>query len=663
MALVFSYVRFSTRKQLEGDSLRRQVEMGAEWIARHKHTPASLTLHDLGVSAFRGKNKHSGAMGKFLEAVKAGRVKPGSILLIENLDRLSRQGVDEASDLFKGILKAGVSIAVLKPYEALYTKEAVNDFISLLIPLLYFHLAFIESKNKSDRLRKVWDHKREDAPSGKVFDKRRPGWVDWKDDGFALNEGAEAVRLIFRRTAEGIGQRQVVSELQRRFTPIGSSGHWNSAYVQKVLSDRSVLGERQPFTMNDEGERVPVGNPLPGYYPAVIEESLWHQAQASKKRRKKHKGPNGDFVNLFTGLVRNAHDGFPMHVQTTRIDRKDVQRRLVSYGHLSGVEGADSVSIPYPEFERAVLQFLNEIDPSALGDKASGSGLAEKQQELSGVDGRLSELREAMANPEMGNLPAILSAVASLEKRRAGLSAEIDRLKEETYTDKSLTNAKDVCQMLREAGPEGKHVLRLRLRSLIAELVEAVYLKPEKHYGRVYYLAQIYFRAGLVKQILAGPKVLIGSPDQQDGSAFAIDLRDKGAAKSKEVCAKVAKMIADPPEVDLPATVAETVGPASAHWLLIAKRGMAKASFRVVPSKIKRFVGFVGEGLPCRAIDGRTWREWITWLRGEIEAGRLERSTAKVNFNRAREFVRWLVSEGKTAEIDGLEDSGAAMMA
>lgn len=441
------------------------------------------------------------------------------------------------------------------------------------------------------------------------------------------------------------------------------SGRWNSAYVQKVLNDRAVLGERQPYSFNDDGERVPVGKPIPGYYPAVIDEPLWHRAQFSKNKRKKHKGPNGAFVNLFTGLAWNAHDGFPMHVQTSPLGKDKRQRRLVSYGHLSKVEGADSVSVPYMEFERAILHFLNEIDPADLEGKDNGAGLVQKERELAGVDGRLTELREALENPEMGNLAAVLSAVGTLEKRRAGLLAEIDTIKQELYSDKSLTSAKDVLRMLKDAGPDERANLRLRLRAIIAGLVEAVYIKPEKHYGRVYFLAQVYFRAGLVKQVLAGPKVLIGSPEQQDGrAAFAIDLRDKEACRSRSVCAKVAKMVANPPEVEIPATVADTVGPASAHWLLIAKRGMSKASFRVVPSKIRRFVGFVGADLPCRAIDGRKWTEWTTWLRGEVEAGRLERTTARVQYSRAREFVRWLISEGKTGAIAGLEESGRAVM-
>lgn len=166
---VYSYVRFSSKKQEKGDSLRRQSTGGEEWIARNAdkgYVAARLTLHDIGVSAFRGKNKHTGALKLFLQEIESGRVQPGAILLVEHLDRLSRQGVGEAYALFTQILNAGVHIAVLKPYEQIYSRESVNDLVGLLLPLIYFYLAFIESKTKSDRLRNVWDHKREKAKDG-----------------------------------------------------------------------------------------------------------------------------------------------------------------------------------------------------------------------------------------------------------------------------------------------------------------------------------------------------------------------------------------------------------------------------------------------------------------------------------------------------------------
>jgi DNA invertase Pin-like site-specific DNA recombinase len=91
MTRAYSYVRFSTPDQAKGDSYRRQTEAANEYARRHGLVlDTELTFTDLGVSAFRGANAKTGALGVFLEAVKDGTIAPGSHLLIENLDRLTR---------------------------------------------------------------------------------------------------------------------------------------------------------------------------------------------------------------------------------------------------------------------------------------------------------------------------------------------------------------------------------------------------------------------------------------------------------------------------------------------------------------------------------------------------------------------------------------------
>src|SRR5262245_887480 len=105
MPIAFSYIRFSRKKQQKGESFRRQSEFAGEVCAENAWTlDQSLTLHDLGVSAFRGANAKFGALGCFLEAVRRGRVPKGSVLIIESIDRLSRNKVGEALQLFISIL-------------------------------------------------------------------------------------------------------------------------------------------------------------------------------------------------------------------------------------------------------------------------------------------------------------------------------------------------------------------------------------------------------------------------------------------------------------------------------------------------------------------------------------------------------------------------------
>src|SRR5438105_381504 len=113
-AVAYSYIRWSRPEQGSGDSLRRQTELTREWCKRNKVTlDETLTFRDLGVSAFTGANRENPdryALAAFLERVKSKDVAPGSYLVIENLDRLSREHVRPAVKMFLDLLDHGVNV-------------------------------------------------------------------------------------------------------------------------------------------------------------------------------------------------------------------------------------------------------------------------------------------------------------------------------------------------------------------------------------------------------------------------------------------------------------------------------------------------------------------------------------------------------------------------
>src|SRR5262249_43400805 len=149
-----SYIRFSHSDQAKGDSLRRQRVKAEKYCKRHRLTlDTSLNLRDLGVSAFRGKNALVGNLGVFLRAVRDKTVKPGSYLIVESLDRISRQGIDDGYEICKSILKAGVHIVTLSP-ERDFGPDAIKGLAKGALELLIIlERAAEESETKSRRLR------------------------------------------------------------------------------------------------------------------------------------------------------------------------------------------------------------------------------------------------------------------------------------------------------------------------------------------------------------------------------------------------------------------------------------------------------------------------------------------------------------------------------
>ena len=126
----YSYIRFSTPEQQKGDSKRRQTELARRYAdANGLDLDETLTFHDLGVSAYRGKNRDA-ALGPFVTTVEAGRVKQGSYLLVESLDRLSRGTRPPLLDLEglgHGVLGPLLHGLHLATHTAAHVREALID--------------------------------------------------------------------------------------------------------------------------------------------------------------------------------------------------------------------------------------------------------------------------------------------------------------------------------------------------------------------------------------------------------------------------------------------------------------------------------------------------------------------------------------------------------
>ena len=195
----------------------------------------------------------------------------------------------------------------------------------------------------------------------------------------------------------------------------------------------------------------------------------------------------------------------------------------MSYGHKSKLAGADPVSVAYFNLEDVLLRHLSEIRSEDLGSKTGVSHLRAKEQELIGVDKRLNRLEADLATSTDDDEYLTLRNAARLARaKKKELKEEVERMKAEMNADQPLLQAQDTLKLLAEADDEQRHVLRVRLRSLIAELVESIFLKPEKHFRRVYCLVQVNYLSGLVRQVGFGPGWVTGRSTQTEGEVATL---------------------------------------------------------------------------------------------------------------------------------------------
>src|SRR5262245_43001148 len=272
-------------------------------------------MTDPGRSGFRRKNWDTYALAEFVEHVKAGtRVLPGSYLLVENLDRLSREEVGEATELFLSIVNKGVVIVQLSPVVMEFKKPV--DMPRIILAIAELQRGNSESAMKSKRLLETWGEKKAQARAARaVLTARAPAWLEVvgrgpvgkhvKGGAFRVIPGrAATLRQIFTLSARGYGLFNLVKHLTDTGVPTWGRGQgWTQAYLHKILSGRAVLGEYQPRDRHGQ----PDGAPIPGYFPAVIDPDLWESARLARIGRRRQPGRTGARVaSLFTGLIRDA---------------------------------------------------------------------------------------------------------------------------------------------------------------------------------------------------------------------------------------------------------------------------------------------------------------------------------------------------------------------
>ncbi len=523
MSRAFSYIRFSSKKQQKGESFRRQAEFAVEVCAENGWVlDESLTLNDLGMSAFRGANAKVGALGEFLEAIRIGRVLKGSILIIESIDRLSRSKVGEALQLFISILNSGVAIVTREPRRT-YTQDSINDIAALLEPLIYMSRAHEESATKSFRLKDAWAKKKERAAaSGLPMTKMCPRWIELTEEGFRLIPAhAASVREIFRLSAEGLGVQRILNYLvanPEKYPPFGDSGKWRDSYVIQILTNRAAYGEFQPQMREEGNKRVDCGPPIKGYFPTAVSEDLFFQAQAGMKRRfRKGAGRPGEYeTNLFTGIVFHAEDRTTMSVHTfnqstTEGGETKAYRYLTSGATANGASRrGTALSFPYPPFEKAVLQALSELTPAdVLGEEGESDEREAEIGDLTGklvvLDHRIQDAESKAADPEEEDPEVYIGLLKTLNRSKKEAVRRLEELKADAATCKAV-NLGEVQSLLgllaSVEGDELKEVRR-KLKSKVRALVKEIWVHITRvnHMQRVAQV-QAHLRNGTVKKFV-----------------------------------------------------------------------------------------------------------------------------------------------------------------
>jgi DNA invertase Pin-like site-specific DNA recombinase len=425
----YSYLRFSTPEQAQGDSARRQIDLAARYAATHGlQLDDILRLHDEGISGFRGANVRRGALGQFLRAVDDGDVPQGSYLLVENLDRVSRQNPWDAFPILQQIINAGVVIVTLFDGKVYSAEDMRANPMRILESLFVMVRANEESETKSKRGKAVWVAKRRRA-TAKPLTARLPYWLKLVDGRVeTIPDRVEVVRRIVISFLSGTGQQRIAETLNREGIPVfGSGALWHRSYVAKVLSNPALVGTFTPHELTYEsGRRTRKAlEAVPGYFPAVVSQTEWEDLSAALVRGKARQPQHRRGVqNILAGLAECPLCGSAMTRVFKGSGPKGGRPKLVCVKAKAG-GGCQYVTIDLPSLEQAIREGLPRVLASApSGDTAVDAEVDRLRDELGGLEAGLDHLIDELA--DRGRSPALSAAIVETEKAKGELEAKLD---------------------------------------------------------------------------------------------------------------------------------------------------------------------------------------------------------------------------------------------
>jgi len=474
---------------------------------------------DLGVSAYKGLHRREGALAALIKAGEDRLIQTPTVLLVESIDRLSREKTMDGLDTIKRLIRGGWVVVTCEDRN-IYDEPAINGPLAHVI-VAKLQQANGESQRKSDLLSSAWESKRRRAvENGEPLSSHCPGWlrrkhpdrpvdpalVDHSIDHphyWVMRTQADIVRRIFKLAASGLHRDRIVHILNAEGVPPlgrsvedrrGPAEMWQGSRVGVLLRDKRVLGYNKLCKRDGAGDREEIA--VARTYPAIITPSEWQDARDVIGTRQTLTGRKGkDVANLFTRLA-HCTCGASMIIRSggrIRPNAKDPDARKRHYWNVltcaNSVEGrkcTHRTRYPLRVWERAMLHAMLVSPPKLQQSDAEIRALADRIAELS-IE--ITENEQALgALAPKAHKPLIFKQIEAIEeetekklKRREELSIEYEARK-----DRDSGEVVETIERLMDDATVRRDVdAREKMRALLPQIVSRIVANAEPGVMRV----------------------------------------------------------------------------------------------------------------------------------------------------------------------------------
>jgi DNA invertase Pin-like site-specific DNA recombinase len=308
---LYLYSRVSTTKQTKSNKTGMDRQQNSKDVQatreRFSHLP-EVEFNDAGLSAHHGHNFTKGKMGAFLELAQSGAIAWGSVLAMEDIDRLTRLKLTDAHVIVSTILQKGIQIYTWKD-GVTYSKDNLMSHMQITLQL---EGANVYSKKLSSRIKEIPSTILREKINKGIRDKggycpairgyaSHKWWVETSSYFVKPHpEYFEVARIIVDLILEGHGHvtiRRILKEKGIRPPRKASKKKgigWGQNLISRFHKSRTLIGEHSIMI---DGERTII----PDYYPHVCTVEEFHEmARIKKANRSKVEGVKKN-IGLLSG--------------------------------------------------------------------------------------------------------------------------------------------------------------------------------------------------------------------------------------------------------------------------------------------------------------------------------------------------------------------------
>lgn len=433
----YLYSRISTLQQVQGFGIARQIQTVTDFLENavidarlgYQLDPNDYEIleSDIGKSAFKGDNWGPNSnLGRFYEDVINRRITRG-VLIVENIDRLTRLSNYDASHKLTTLITSGIDIIEVESVTCFSVR--IPDSLSVLA--MSISRAHNESKRKSTMGQKTWTNRINRLKNeGKASAKICPRWLSIKNDKYVLDEEqAQILLTIHQMYLDGHGNTAICRRLNDE-GKLNNGVLWNTLTLQKVLKDerltgRGVIGKQRIIHDKDiskeEKDKIIKAKLvyIDNAFPVVVPIEMFNRVQSkinSSKHGSKNPKTTKKMRNLFNGLSKCGVCGNQMIVC---INGRGNQF-YTCLGRRSE-KTCSNAGTNYYSFERLLLKNLKELNWDTIYNGTTSSNtksIDEHRQKIVEVEQNIKSFNNELIGLDDDDYNLELRIIRTIKKNK-----------------------------------------------------------------------------------------------------------------------------------------------------------------------------------------------------------------------------------------------------